>query len=119
MLELKAQRQRAFAGRVAVVVAGLRILTSYPWLNSALFGSSAKMNPNFLSGAGLTTAINHTFIHTAINRQVVDLLTHFVLPNATLFAWLIALGQLAVGILVVARIVYAPWWIILCYPGCR
>ncbi len=38
------------------------------------------------------------FVHTAANHTIVSFLTGTVVPHASLFAWLIALGELGVGV---------------------
>jgi len=84
------------------VLALLRIFSSYSWFSGAFGGKDAKFAPDFLSGAGLTQRINAPapmgFAHTAANHTVASFLTGTVVPHASLFAWLIALGELGVGV---------------------
>lgn len=72
------------------------------WLSGAFMGKDAKFNPNFLSGAGsvsrITGGSNGGFVHTAVSSGVAAWLTGTVIPHASLFAWLLALGEAAVGI---------------------
>jgi uncharacterized membrane protein YphA (DoxX/SURF4 family) len=76
----------------------LRMMSSLPWLDSAFVGKDAKFAPAFLSGAGLADVITKKFVHTALTPAVVDVLQNIVLPNATIFALLIAFGDLAIGV---------------------
>ncbi len=86
----------------AVALGVLRILSSYSWLSGAFVGKDAKFAPDFLAGAGLVSRItggpNGGFVHTAVNSGISSWLTSTVVPNASLFAWLLALGEAAVGI---------------------
>ncbi|OIK15152.1 hypothetical protein BIV60_10215 [Bacillus sp. MUM 116] len=75
----------------------LRILNSYNWLNGAFVGKDSKFAPDFLSGAGLASRINGGFVHTAINSGVASFLTDTVVPHASIFAWMLALGEACVG----------------------
>lgn len=84
----------------AAALAVLRILSSYSWLSGAFSGKDAKFSPDFLSGAGLAMRITdplNGFAHTAVTPSIARLLTGTVLPHAQLFAWLIALSELAIG----------------------
>jgi uncharacterized membrane protein YphA (DoxX/SURF4 family) len=80
-----------------IALAILRILNCYNWLNGAFVGKDAKFAPDFLSGAGLVSRINGGFVHTAINSGVASWLTNTVVPHASLFAWMLALGEAFVG----------------------
>ena len=86
----------------AVALGILRILSSYSWLSGAFIGKDAKFSPSFLAGPGLVSRImggpNGGFVHTAINSGIASWLTSSVVPHASLFAWLLALGEAAVGI---------------------
>ena len=76
----------------------LRMMSSLAWLDSAFVGKDAKFAAAFLSGAGLANVITKKFIHTALTPTVVNVLQNIVLPNATIFALLIAFGDLAIGL---------------------
>ena len=79
----------------------LRALSSYSWLSGALVGSDAKLRPDFLSGSGLSeriTAPETGFAHTALTEGLSSFLTGTVVPHASLFAWAIALSELAIGL---------------------
>jgi uncharacterized membrane protein YphA (DoxX/SURF4 family) len=76
----------------------LRMMSSLAWLDSAFVGKDAKFAPAFLSGAGLVDVITQKFVHTALTPTVVNVLQNIVLPNATIFASLIAFGDLAIGL---------------------
>ncbi len=85
----------------AAALAILRILASYSWLNSTFYGKDAKFAPDFLSGKGLTMRINEPqmgFVHTVLMPWVATFLTGIVIPHATIFAWLLALGGFGVGL---------------------
>lgn len=79
-------------------VACLRMFSSIAWLSSALVGKDAKLAPSFLSGAGLRDRIDDTFSHSAIAPVISDFLRDVVAPHAEVFAILVAIGDLAVGI---------------------
>jgi len=75
-------------------------VSSFSWFSGAFLGADAKFAPAFLNGKGLATRITDPqkgFLHSAANGSVRDFLTGTVLPHAHLFAWLIALGELAVA----------------------
>lgn len=76
----------------------LRMMSSLAWLDSAFVGKDAKFSATFLSGAGLADSITQKFIHTALTSGVANVLQNVVLPHAATFAWLIALGDLAIGL---------------------
>jgi TQO small subunit DoxD len=76
----------------------LRMMSSLAWLDSAFIGKDAKLAPTFLSGAGLAEVITKKFVHTALTPAITDILQNIVLPNAAIFALLIAFGDLAIGI---------------------
>ncbi|HZL33865.1 MAG TPA: TQO small subunit DoxD [Tepidisphaeraceae bacterium] len=87
----------AAAGSLAL----LRALSSYSWLSGALVGKDAKFNPGFLNGSGLAQRITKPatgFAHTALTDGVASFLTGTVVPHASLFAWMIALSELAIGL---------------------
>jgi len=103
----RADRPRPGSARFRDVVAAstalaiLRVLSSYSWLNGALVGKDAKFNPEFLDGSGLAMRILDPlkgFAHTALTEGVSHFLTNTVVPHAAVFAWLIALGELCVGV---------------------
>ena len=81
-----------------LTLAVVRILSSYSWLNGAFVGKDAKFTADFLSGTGLAKRINETFVHTTASEGISSWLTNSVVPNASLFAWLLALGEAGVGI---------------------
>lgn len=75
----------------------LRILACYPWLSGAFYGKDAKVSMDFIFGSGLTDRINDGFIHTALNPTIVNFLTGIVVPHASVFAFMLALGEVAAG----------------------
>ncbi|MGI8510577.1 MAG: DoxX family protein [Gemmatimonadaceae bacterium] len=83
-------------GRPAVV--WLRVISSFAWLDSAFIGKDAKISAAFLSGEGLTKTITTKLLHTAVTPGIADLLQNLVLPHAQIFAILVGLGHLAVGL---------------------
>jgi uncharacterized membrane protein YphA (DoxX/SURF4 family) len=76
----------------------LRVMSSLAWLDSAFIGKDAKLAASFLSGAGLADTITQKFIQTALSPAVVNILQNIVLPHASVFAPLIAFGDLAIGL---------------------
>jgi uncharacterized membrane protein YphA (DoxX/SURF4 family) len=76
----------------------LRIMSSLAWLDSALVGKDAKFAPAFLNGAGLADVITQKFVHTALTPGVVNVLQNIILPQVAIFAPLIAIGDLAIGL---------------------
>jgi uncharacterized membrane protein YphA (DoxX/SURF4 family) len=87
----------AAAGSLAL----LRVLSSYSWLSGALMGKDAKFNSDFLAGRGLVERILDPvkgFAHTAVTPEVAKFLTDTVVPHASVFAWMIAISELAIGI---------------------
>jgi hypothetical protein len=74
------------------------MMSSLAWLDSAFVGKDAKFASTFLSGAGLADVITQKFVHTALTPTVVDVLQKIVMPHATIFALLIAFGDLAIGL---------------------
>jgi thiosulfate dehydrogenase [quinone] large subunit len=92
----------------ATGLAILRALSSYSWLSGALVGKDAKFSHDFLSGAGLASRITDPekgFAVKALTEGVSHFLTNVVAPNAQIFAWLIALGELCVGVSLLLGIV--------------
>ncbi len=79
-------------------VVAIRVVSSLAWLQSALVGADAKWSPAFLSGAGLTQRITGTFVHTALAPWIARALQSVVVPHAQLFAVLLAVCDLAIGI---------------------
>ncbi|MGY5955454.1 TQO small subunit DoxD domain-containing protein [Kosakonia sp. BK9b] len=75
----------------------LRILACYPWLSGAFYGKDAKVSIDFIFGNGLIERINDGFIHTAIGPGMVSFLTDIVVPHASIFAFMLALGEMAAG----------------------
>ena len=94
----------AVAGGIVYAGAGLallRALSSYSWLQGAFIGKDAKFAPDFLGGAGLSTRITAPkmgFAHTALTPWKAGFLTGTAVPHASLFAWLIALGEVGAGL---------------------
>jgi len=85
----------------AGALALLRIGSSVSWLQGALLGADAKVHADFLGGQGLIERIVKPvsgFAHTAVTPGIADFLTTVVIPHASLFAWLIMLSELCVGI---------------------
>jgi uncharacterized membrane protein YphA (DoxX/SURF4 family) len=68
------------------------------WLGSAFVGPDAKLAPAFLHGGGLTSRVYSTFVHTALDSRVSQLMTWYVVPHAAFFATLIAAADLAAGL---------------------
>jgi hypothetical protein len=79
-------------------VVWLRICSSLAWLDSAFLGKDAKLAPAFLHGGALVSRIHTTFVHTAIDSRVAQLLDSYVVPHAALFAVLIAVADAAAGV---------------------
>jgi uncharacterized membrane protein YphA (DoxX/SURF4 family) len=90
------QPAKILKARTAVV--WLRVLSSLAWIDSAFIGKDAKLAPPFLHGSELASRISGTFVHTALDSRIVQLLTWYVLPHAKLFALLIAAADTAIGI---------------------
>lgn len=64
-------------------------------------GKDAKFKLDFLNGAGLVSRINKPvtgFAHTALTHDVSAFLTGPVASHPSLFAWMIALSELAIGL---------------------
>lgn len=76
----------------------LRVLSSLAWIDSAFVGKDAKFAPAFINGTDLATRVNHTFVHTALDSRIAQLLTLYVAPHAAIFALLIAVADAAIGI---------------------
>lgn len=76
----------------------LRVISSLAWLDSAFVGKDAKLSAAFLSGGELVKKVNETFIHTAVTPGVSALLRNVVEPNAQIFAIMIGVGDLAIGV---------------------
>ena len=76
----------------------LRICSSLAWLDSAFVGKDAKWAPAFIHGGGLVTRIHTTFVHTAIDARVAQVLNWYVVPHAALFALLIAVADTVAGV---------------------
>ncbi|ECD9517464.1 DoxX family membrane protein, partial [Salmonella enterica subsp. diarizonae] len=85
-----------FSAKQALAI--LRILTCYPWLSGAFYGKDAKVSMDFIFGSGLIDRINEGFIHTALNPAIVNFLTKVVVPHASIFAFMLALGEVAAGL---------------------
>lgn len=79
-------------------VVWLRLCSSLAWLDSAFVGKEAKFAPAFLHGGALISRIHTTFVHTAIDSRVAQLMSWYVVPHAALFALLIAVADAAAGI---------------------
>lgn len=82
-----------------VGLVALRIVTSWNWLSGALLGKDAKVSPDFLDGAGVTTRV-HGFFGTkgALYPWIADFLNGTVVSHAAFFGWLIMAGELVAGI---------------------
>lgn len=83
------------SGRYSLAL--LRVLACYPWISGAFYGRDAKVSIDFIFGNGLVERINEGFIHTAINSGMVSFLTSTVIPHASLFAFMLALGEVVAG----------------------
>jgi hypothetical protein len=90
-------RPAAIRNTKAAVV-WLRLCSSLAWLDSAFVGKDAKFAPAFLHGDGLVSRVHTTFVHTAIDSRVAQLLSSYVVPHAALFALLIAAADVAAGV---------------------
>ena len=91
---------RAMLAPVALL-AVLRIFSSYTWLAGALQGSDAKLRSGFLSGAGLFERVvsgPNAFATHAAFPALGRWLPGFVAAAPATLAWLLALGELAVGL---------------------
>jgi hypothetical protein len=76
----------------------LRVISSLAWLDSAFIGAHAKVAPAFIHGDVLAAQITTTFVHTAIDARVAQMLVGDVGPHAAFFALLIAGADAATGI---------------------
>ena len=83
------------------LLAILRIFSSYSWLAGALQGSDAKPRAGFLSGRGLLERVvsgPHAFATHAAFPALGRWLPGLVAAAPATLAWLLALGELAVGL---------------------
>jgi uncharacterized membrane protein YphA (DoxX/SURF4 family) len=64
----------------------LRIVSSLAWIDSALHGGE------------LATRIQQTFVHTALDARIGQVLAWYVLPHAKFFALLIAVADVAISV---------------------
>jgi uncharacterized membrane protein YphA (DoxX/SURF4 family) len=87
-------------GAVVALVA-LRILTSWPWINGAFFGSDSKVGSYFLSGAFLKARISGPtgFAAHSLYPSVGHFVATTIYDNASFWAWIIFLGEATAGIL--------------------
>jgi uncharacterized membrane protein YphA (DoxX/SURF4 family) len=76
----------------------LRVFSSFAWLDSAFIGKDAKLAPAFLHGGELATRIHTTFLHTALDLRIAQVLAWYVLPHANFFALLIAGADVVAGL---------------------
>jgi uncharacterized membrane protein YphA (DoxX/SURF4 family) len=76
----------------------LRLASSVAWLDSAFIGRDAKIAPAFLHGGELASRINGTFLHTALDTRITQVLSWYILPHAALFAVLIAVADATAGL---------------------
>lgn len=102
-MKMQLQRWRSVRSPASVkhanaAVVWLRLVTSLAWLESALYGKDAKLAPSFFDGSGLAERVTTTFVHTAVSPAIADLLRTVVAPNAHLFAVMLGIGDLAIGI---------------------
>jgi uncharacterized membrane protein YphA (DoxX/SURF4 family) len=81
--------------RAAIV--WLRVLSSLAWLDRAFVGKDASVAPAFMHGGALAARIGGTFVHTALDSRLAQLLTWYVAPHAALFALLVAAADVAAG----------------------
>ncbi len=77
---------------------GLRIVTSWNWLNGAFLGKDRKIAPDFLNGGGVTSRVNGFFSTHALYPWIGHFMTSTVNAHAALFGWLIFLGEAVAGI---------------------
>jgi hypothetical protein len=76
----------------------LRILSSLAWIDGALIGKHAELTPAFLHGGDLAARIQQTFVHTALDVRIAQVLAWYVLPHAKVFAVLIAVADVAIAV---------------------
>jgi uncharacterized membrane protein YphA (DoxX/SURF4 family) len=84
--------------RAQRAIVWLRIFSSFAWIDSAFIGKDAKFAPAFIHGHELASRVSHTFVHTALDSRIAQLLTWYVAPHAAVFAVLIAVADAAAGI---------------------
>lgn len=82
-----------------VGLVGLRVVTSWNWLNGAFLGKDRKIAPDFLSGSGVTTRVDGFFASHALYPWIGTFMTSTVNSHAAMFGWLIFLGEAVAGIL--------------------
>ena len=76
----------------------LRIISSLAWINSAFIGKEAKVAPAFVNGGELAARVSSTFVHTALDSRIAQVLVWYVAPHAAFFALLIAVADVVIGI---------------------
>ena len=81
-----------------VGLVGLRIVTSWNWLNGAFLGKDRKIAPDFLGGHGVTTRVDGFFSSHALYPWIGHFMTSTVNSNAAAFGMLIFLGEAVAGV---------------------
>jgi len=89
------------ASRNALALAGLRIAVGCLFL---IFGQYKVLGTKFTLGGGLQWWINRFLQGGAAYPFMVPVLQHIVLPHATAIAFLVAYGELAIGLALVLGI---------------
>ncbi len=74
----------------------LRVIASLAWIAGACFGSNATLNAAFVNGTALTARISGSFVHTALDSRVAQVLTWYIVPHAALAARLLALADVII-----------------------
>jgi hypothetical protein len=74
----------------------LRIASSCAWIAGACVGNNATLTPAFLNGSALVARISGSFVHTALDSRIAQVLTWYIVPHAALAARLIACADAAI-----------------------
>jgi len=90
--------------RNAIVLAALRISVGALFL---IFGEYKVLGTHFTSGGGFQFWINQFLVEGAYPFMV-PVLQKFVLPHATAIAFLVAYGELAIGLALICGILVRP-----------
>src|ERR1700746_50099 len=93
--------REAVANRNALALAGLRISVGCLFL---IFGEYKVFGSQFTLGGGFQSWINRFLQGGMAYPFMIPVLEHVVLPHATLIAFLVAYGELAIGLALVMGI---------------
>jgi thiosulfate dehydrogenase (quinone) large subunit len=93
--------REAVANRNALALAGLRIAVGCLFL---IFGEYKVFGSQFTLGGGFQSWINRFLQGGMAYPFMIPVLEHVVLPHATLIAFLVAYGELAIGLALVMGI---------------